>query len=123
MRSVRTIFLLVITGVLFACGGGNSPECQSREAILQRRIEVLRNKAQEALKIGATREDVKRFFADNKIPLSFDQFGATGTLYTSGCSPRGCGLNDAIIGVRIPLDQEGKVRAEATVIGMYTDCL
>lgn len=123
MRTPSKILLLVITAALFACGGGNSPECKQRAAELNRRVEVLKQKAHEALKIGGKRDVVERFYKDNQIPFSFGKFGASGAIHTSGCSPRGCGSNDAIIVVEVPLDQEGKVKNEVSIMAAYTDCL
>ncbi|HEY6250916.1 MAG TPA: hypothetical protein VI685_13230 [Candidatus Angelobacter sp.] len=118
-----TLLALAVVMSIFGCDGGNSVECRQRGAALSKRVEELKQKAQAALKIGSSKAEVSRFYKENDIPLDFDQFGATGTIRTSGCSPFGCGSNDAIIGVRVELDREAKVKKEPHVMAMYTDCL
>lgn len=123
MRPVTAILMLLIIAGLCSCGGGSSVACKQRGAALNARVQEIRHKAHDALKIGSTRAEVTQFFKENNIPLDFDQFGASGTIATSGCSPVGCGSNDAIIGVRVPLDPSGRVKGEPYVMAMYTDCL
>jgi hypothetical protein len=86
-------------------------------------VEALRRTALEKLTVGAKKEDVVRFFAENNFPITFTQSGATGTIYTSGCSPKGCGTDQALIGLRVDLDEAGNVKAPPVVVGMYTDCV
>ena len=118
-----TLLVLLMIGGLSSCGGGNSAECRHRAAALNARVEEIKHKAHDTLKIGSTRDEVTRFYNENDIPLTFDRSGARGTIGTTGCSPVGCGSNDAIIGVSVPLDSSGKVNAEPYVMAMYTDCL
>src|SRR5215470_12194283 len=105
----KRMLALFITAAFIACGGGSSVACRQRGAALHNRMEEIKRKAYDALKIGTTKAGVIQFYAENNIPLTFDQFGAKGTIHTSGCSPFGCGSNDAIIGVRVDLDQKGSV--------------
>jgi len=123
MPPAISIFTLAVVVTISSCGGGNSVQCRQRGAALSRRVEELKQKAQAALKIGSSKTEVTQFFKQNDIPLDFDQFGASGTIRTTGCSPFGCGSNDAIIGVRVYLDQKGAVKKEPVVISMCTDCL
>ena len=71
-----------------------------------------------------------RFFASEKVPLTFNPIGqdreATGTLYFKGlaeCENLACGDDSALIGVRVKVDVDGTVASDPVVIGMYTDCL
>ncbi len=86
-------------------------------------MKSLEQAALEQLKIGARKEDVVRFFAENKFPITFDHSSATGTIYTLGCSPNGCGTDEALIGLRVDLDESGNVKSKPVVVGMYTNCL
>jgi hypothetical protein len=94
-----------------------------RGAAFRSRIEALETDARNKLRLGATKEVVQRFFADNKIPLTFYGSEALGTVAAAGCSPFGCGSDAAIIGVRVKVDESGAVQSTPHVIGMYTNCL
>ena len=97
--------------------------CNKRSAAFALRVESIEHDAREILTIGTKSGDVARFFAGHGIPLQIVESEATGTLYTVGCGPLGCGTDSALIGVRVKLDSAGAVTEKPTVIGMYTDCL
>jgi hypothetical protein len=97
--------------------------CHQRGAAFAARVEKLRQEAQTRLKPGTKKEDLLRFFAENDFPVAFDHSEASGTVSTSGCSPFGCGSDDAIIGVSVKVDPLGTVQSAPQVVGMYTNCL
>ena len=126
----RVVFALaasiMLSGLTAGCryrSAARSTACKQRGIAFSSQVEGLRRAALEKLTIGATKEDVVRFFAENKFPITFTQSGATGTIYTTGCSPQGCGTDQALIGLRVDLDEAGKVKAKPVVVGMYTDCV
>lgn len=86
-------------------------------------MEKLKKDAHQTLKIGAKKQDVIRFFAENDIPVTFVEGEATGTIYTAGCAPSGCGSDDALLGLRVKVDDEGTVISEPVVGAIYTNCL
>jgi hypothetical protein len=112
----------LLCGLMTGCRY-RSTACKQRGAAYQVRVKSLEQAALEHLKIGTKKEDVVRFVAENKFPLSFDKSGATGTIYTTGCSPFGCGTDEALIGIRVDLDEAGNVKSKPVVVGMYTNCL
>ena len=99
--------------------------CKQREATLAARSEALRRNAYEKLKIGTKKDDVIRFFAENNIPVVFDEIQnvASGTISVVGCAPSGCGSDAAILGVTVKVDKTGTVISEPVVGGIYTNCL
>ncbi len=97
--------------------------CNKRGAAFALQVNSIERDANEKLSIGTKSGDVARFFAEHGIPLQIVETEATGTLYTSGCGPLGCGTDSALIGVRVKLDSAGAVTEKPTVVGMYTDCL
>jgi len=126
LRSKRAVFVciaaVILCGVMTGCRY-RSAACKQRGVAYQARVESLEQAALEQLKIGTKKEDVIRFFAENKFPLSFDKSGATGTIYTTGCSPFGCGTDEALIGISVDLDEAGNVKSKPVVVGFYTNCL
>jgi hypothetical protein len=109
---------------------------RQRNADFARRIESIKQDANERLKIGTKKDDVARFYTKYKIPFEIvswpfkdgesDVTGteAMGTLYTNGgCPPLGCGSDRALIDVRVRVDVEGTVIGKPDVVTMYTDCL
>jgi hypothetical protein len=86
-------------------------------------VETLTREAHEKLKIGTKKDDVARFFAENGIPVTFSRDEASGTIYTSGCAPSGCGSDDALLGLRVKVDKAGTVVSEPVVGALYTNCL
>jgi hypothetical protein len=97
--------------------------CRQREAVYNARVEKLRRDATEQLKIGVKKEDVVRVFEQNGLPVEFHAGVAEGTIQTQGCSPSGCGNDDAILGLRVRVDRQGTVIGEPAIGAIYTDCL
>jgi hypothetical protein len=97
--------------------------CNKRGAAFALRVESIEHDANKNLSIGTKSGDVARFFAEHGIPLQIVESEATGTLYTSGCGPLGCGTDSALIGVRVKLDSAGAVTEKPTIVGIYTNCL
>ena len=131
MLSRKTVVFGMVAGFVL-CGSmagcrfmsnARSTACKQRGIAFNAQVEALRRAAHEKLTIGASKEDVVRFFAENNFPITFTRSGATGTIYTTGCSPKGCGTNQALIGLRVDLDEAGSVKAAPVVVGMYTDCV
>jgi hypothetical protein len=100
-----------------------SAACKERGAAFDQRVESIKQDAREQLKIGTKKGEVSRFFTEHGIPFTITDSEVTGTLNTVGCSPRGCGADSALIGVRVNVDRTGTVTGEPTVVGMYTDCV
>ncbi len=125
--NTKSLIALILVGCLLWFGivrYRSHKACKLRAEALTARVESLRRDAEKRLTIGAKKEDVIRFFSESNIPLSFDPIsGASGTIYTTGCSPFGCGADSALIGVRVPVDSTGTVQSKPVVVGMYTDCL
>ena len=97
--------------------------CKQRGAAYDARVEKLKRDAHETLKVGTKKDAVIRFFKENGIPVTFSREEASGTIYTTGCAPSGCGSDDALIGLRVKVDQSGTVVAEASIGAIYTNCL
>jgi len=71
-----------------------------------------------------------RFFASEKIPVTFSQLDgqneAEGGIDVKGdaeCGSLACGDDSAWIGIRVDLDENGAVSSDPVVVGGYTDCL
>lgn len=117
--------------VLLISSGGcyryHSATCKQRGAAYTARVETLKREAHEKLKIGTKKDDVARFFAENGIPLTFSlTFSgreASGTIYTFGCAPAGCGSDAALLGLQVKVDEAGTVVSEPDVGSLYTNCL
>jgi hypothetical protein len=97
--------------------------CKERDAAYHARVERLERDAHEKLKIGTKRDAVASFFAENGIPVTFSADEASGTVYTSGCAPKGCGTDAALLGLRVKVDDAGTVVSEPVVGALYSDCL
>ena len=97
--------------------------CNKRGAAFAQRVKSIEHDANEKLSIGTKSGDVSRFFAEHGIPLQIGDSYASGTMYTVGCGPLGCGTDSAVIGVQVKLDSAGAVTEKPTVVGMYTSCL
>ena len=118
--------MLLLAAVLVSCFPFyryQSAACRQRGAAYAARVEQLKRDAHEKLSIGAKRDAVIRFFAENGIPLAFVGGEATGTISTIGCAPAGCGTDAALLGLRVRVDNKGTVIAEPVVGALYTDCL
>ncbi|MGA3012216.1 MAG: hypothetical protein ABSD72_18315 [Terracidiphilus sp.] len=97
--------------------------CKLRGDAFDSRARTLEREAHAKLTIGTRKDSVIHFFAENGIPVTFTRDEASGTIYTSGCSPVGCGTDNALLGVRVGLDEKGSVISEPVIGSMYTDCL
>jgi hypothetical protein len=123
-----SVVLVVLVVVLVRCDACvlyryHSTACKQRGAAYAARVEKLKRDAHQNLKIGTKKEDVTRFFAENGIPLSFIEGEATGTIYTTGCAPSGCGSDEALLGLKVKVDKAGTVISEPVVGAIYTNCL
>ena|ERR1043166_3814223 len=124
----RTVIAISLVAAITAAYFGlkqyrSHADCKQRQARLARQIESIRHDAQEQLKVGTKKLDVISFFEGHNIPLAMRGSEASGTLLTFGCAPFGCGTDDALIGVRVELDELGTVKQEPKVVNLYTDCL
>jgi hypothetical protein len=97
--------------------------CKKRGDAYEARVETLTREAHAKLKIGTKKDAVIHFFAENGIPVTFTVNEASGTIYTTGCSPMGCGTDAALLGLRVSLDENGSVTSEPSIGALYTDCL
>jgi uncharacterized membrane-anchored protein len=97
--------------------------CERRSKAFSQQVEDIRRGAREEIKVGAGKTDVARFFEKRGIRVFVTNSEATGTLITSGCSPFGCGTDEALIGVRVKLSTQGIVTEEPQVVDLYTNCL
>ena len=100
-----------------------SATCKQRGDAYSERVETLKRESHEKLKIGTRKDAVIRFFAENGIPVTFNRDEASGTIYTRGCAPSGCGSDAALLGLRVKVDEAGTVVSEPVVGAIYTDCL
>ena len=118
--------VLFLGSVMVNCTGFSryqSAACKQRGAALAARVKTLEREAHEKLSIGTRKYAVIRFFGENGIPVTFVGDEATGTIYTTGCAPTGCGSDAALVGLRVKVDKEGTVMSEPVVGSLYTDCL
>jgi hypothetical protein len=95
--------------------------CKLRREAFARRIESLKRDAAEELKIGASKNDVARFFTEHKIPFAILESEAYGSLRIPACAPLGCFGDSAFIGISVKLDDAGTVTEVPKVFGMYQD--
>ncbi len=116
---------LVIVLLTWAClvNRRKNATCKQRGDAYAARVEALNREAHEKLKIGTRKDSARRFFAENGIPITFSTDEASGTIYTTGCAPFGCGSDASLLGLRVKVDQAGTVVSEPYVGGLYTDCL
>ena len=117
------LFLAFVLVSCFPFYRYQSAACKQRGAAYDARVEKLKRDAREKLSIGTKRDAVVRFFAEQGIPLAFVRGEASGTIYTTGCAPAGCGSDDAFIGLRAKVDNSGTVVSEPVVGAFYTNCL
>ena len=101
----------------------HSATCKKRGAAYSARVEALKRIAHEQLTVGTKKDSIIRFFTENGIPITFTRDEASGTIYTSGCAPSGCGSDAALIRLRVKVDEAGTVVSEPVVGAIYTDCL
>jgi hypothetical protein len=128
MKSTARIFVGVLA-LSIALGGGSclykyrSAECKKREAPWVARRERLELEAPVRLAVGTKKEAVLRFLEEHGMPYSFNKDEVYAHISWVGCSPSGCGSNDAFTAIRIPVDNEGTVTGKPMIGGHYTDCL
>ncbi len=122
---LKRILVIVIVIVVVLCGLGVARyrDCHQRGEAFRSRVNSIKHAAELRLPIGATKEDVVHFFADVNFPLHFDEVGASGTIYTTGCSPFGCAKDSAMIQIQVAVDSKGTVQSKPLVRGGYTDCI
>lgn len=124
---IAAFVLTAVLGLICLQLGGlhafHSPACKQRGAAYAARVKKLEQDAHENLKIGTKKEAVVRFFRDNGVPVEFIEGEATGTIHATGCSPFGCGSDDAVLGLRVKVDKDGTVIGEPDVGAFYTNCL
>src|ERR1017187_6107586 len=120
--AVAAVIVLLISsvGCLYRY---HSAACKQRGAAYSARVDTLKREAHEKLTIGTKKDAVVRFFAENGIPVTFSRDEASGTIYTSGCAPSGCGSDAALLGLRVKIDEAGTVVSEPDVGALYTNCL
>jgi hypothetical protein len=100
--------------------------CQRRGAAFSRQVEQIRRGASEEMKVGASKADVERFYEQRGIQFQVIEVTspeAVGTIFTTACSPFGCGTDEAFIVVRVKLSPEGVVIEEPRVLPGYKNCL
>lgn len=98
-------------------------DCRQRGDALNARVEKLKLEAHNKLMIGTKKDAVIRFFSESGMPATFKRSEASGTTYTSGCAPSGCGTDVALLGLRVKVDEAGTVVSEPDVGAIYTNCL
>jgi hypothetical protein len=106
----------------------DSKTCRAMNDEFEARLHRLKQNAAKRLPIGASKDEVARFFSENNMSLEIRPVDAgreaAGTFATSGgCPPFGCGNNEALIFLRIRLDDGDQVSGPPVVDGMYTDCM
>jgi hypothetical protein len=126
--------LLILPALLLFLGdsdyscGRYDKGCKQRTEAYQARVEQLTKDAREQLKIGTKQEVVKQFFEAHGLPFDILRHGdhkeATVTVYLKGgCAPRGCGSEDALIGLRVELSPDGSLVTEPVIGAQFTNCL
>lgn len=114
------VLLTASNGCLYRYQNAN---CKKRGAAYKAKVEKLEHDAHEKLVIGTKKDMVIRFFQENGIPVTFTRGEASGTIYTTGCAPSGCGSDAALLGLQVKVDDAGSVISEPHVGGIYTNCL
>lgn len=130
MKPALIIALFILTALLgltslqlVGLHAFRSATCKQRGAAHAARVEKLKHDAHENLKVGTKKESVLKFFRENGLPVEFAEGEAVGTIHTTGCAPFGCGSDDALLGLRVKVDNDGNVIGEPVVGGLYTNCL
>jgi hypothetical protein len=100
-----------------------STACKQRGSVYSAKVEKLKRDAQEKLRVGTKKDAVIRFFDENGIPVTFSRHEASGTIYTTGCAPSGCGSDAALLGLRVEVDETGTVLSEPVAGTLYTNSL
>src|SRR3984957_20490424 len=89
--------------------------CQRRGAACSRQVEQIRRGASEEIKLGASKADVELFYEQRGIQFEMIEVACPvtfGTIFTTACSPFGCGTDEAFIVVQVKLSPEGVVIEE-----------
>lgn len=122
---IAALFIVLGLGGCFT--HRQTTECKKRNADVDARVQVL-EQALAKVPVGATKEDVVRFFAAVGMAPNFDQPRKDGTSYatgselTKGCPPYiFCG-DTTIIAVRVKFDANLRVASHDVSAG-YIDCL
>ena len=125
MRQIQVLAMVVLAMpmVQISCYRYQSAACKQRGADYAARVQKLRREAHEKLTIGTNKEAVIHFFAESGIPVSFVGGAATGTVTIEGCAPAGCGSDTAYLGLRVEVDDAGRVTGEPVIGAIYADCL
>jgi hypothetical protein len=114
----------VLLGVGILAVHRKSVACKQRGEGYAARVNALKRDAHAQLKIGTKKDALGGFFTEHGLPITFYQDGtASGTIYTTGCAPFGCGTDTGLIGLRIGVDASGTVISEPVVGALYTNCL
>ena len=119
--------LFIILGLVGCLTHRETPACKKRNADVDARVHVL-EQALAKVPVGATKEDVVRFFAVVGMAPNFSQPWKDGTSYangselTKGCPPYiFCG-DTTIIAVIVKFDANQRVASHNVSAG-YIDCL
>jgi hypothetical protein len=115
--------IVLLAGIFAWRNHQTQVSCKKRGDAFEARVEALKRDAREKLRIGTKKDAVVHFFSDHGIPVTFSQGQAEGTIYTEGCSPFGCGTDQALLGLRIDVDEAGTVISTPNIGSMYTNCL
>ena len=102
--------------------------CKQRAEAYRSRVTQLKKDAHEKLRIGTREDTVNEFFEAHGLPFNVFRSGnhkeGVGTIQVQGgCAPRGCGSEDALIGLRVELSLDGTIIAEPVVGAEFTNCL
>ena len=118
------VAVLLAVGILAVRLYRKSVACKQRGKAYAARVDALKRDVHAQLKIGTRKDALIRFFAEHYIPITFYQDRtASGTIYTTGCAPFGCGADTGLISLRVGVDASGTVVSEPSVGALYTDCL
>ncbi len=119
--------LLIVLGLVGCLTHRETPACKKRNADVDARVQVL-EQALAKVPVGATKEDVIRFFAAVGMAPNFSRAWKDGTSYatgsetTKGCPPYiFCG-DTTIIAVKVKFDANQRVASHDVSAG-YIDCL
>lgn len=123
------VALFIVLGSWGCKGRREASECRKRQADVDARVRALKQ-AVDKVPVGATKEDVVRFFAAIGMTPDFSNFSdpikdatsdATGTEFRNRCAPlKVCG-DGMIIQVRVMFDRNGRVVSHDASAG-YISC-
>jgi hypothetical protein len=126
--SVLSTLFLALGSSVYSCWANDKPDCKQRAEAYKARVEQLTRDAREELGIGIRQDVVRQFFEAHGLPFKVVRQGdhneAIGTIYVQGgCAPRGCGSEDALIGLRVELGLDGSLISEPVIGSQFTNCL